>query len=116
MVHGFVLDYMHLVLLGVMKRLFKMWFKKNERSRHYIGDVGRGRVNRRLKSIRKLLPCEFKRKSFTLDHISFWKAQEFRIFLLYTGNNIVYYHFLKRLSTWINYVYKLNTRPFLLKR
>lgn len=101
MVHGFVLDYMHLVLLGVMKRLLKMWFKKSERSRHYIGDVGRGRVNRRLKAIRKLLPCEFERKSYTLDHVSFWKAQEFRTFLLYTGNNIVYWSFLNRLSTLI---------------
>ncbi|KAB0803122.1 hypothetical protein PPYR_00092 [Photinus pyralis] len=94
------LDYMHLVCLGVMKRLLQFWVK--------------GKLNIRLKpnkleeasskliSMRAYITLEFARQPRSLNEIDRWKATEFRQFLLYTGpivmNNILsvktYRHFM----------------------
>lgn len=86
MVFSFPLDYMHLVLLGVMKRLLKIWTQDLVRSPHRINDTQKERINKTLLSIRKHLPSEFERRSRSLKDVGTWKAVEYRTFLLYTGD------------------------------
>lgn len=109
MVYGFPLDYMHLVLLGVMRKLLFIWARGLARSPLVFNERGRRKINRRLRKIRKYLPNEFERRSISLDHVKTWKAQEFRTFLLYTG-----------IFFLVSYLFKykydfLNLGPFLLK-
>ncbi len=85
MVYGFPLDYMHLVLLGVMRKLLYIWGRGLVRSPFVFNERGKRKINRRLRKIRKSLPNEFERRSISLAHLKTWKAQEFRTFLLYTG-------------------------------
>uniref|UniRef100_A0A1Y1MKV3 DUF4218 domain-containing protein n=1 Tax=Photinus pyralis TaxID=7054 RepID=A0A1Y1MKV3_PHOPY len=81
MVSRVPLDYMHLVCLGVMKRLLQFWIK--------------GRINLRLKEVdlisatfvnmKRSITKEFVRVPRSLLEIDHWKATEFRQFLLYSG-------------------------------
>lgn len=98
----FVMDIMHLLFLGVMKRLLSFWTTGS----NFNVKLGRNQINeisRRMNYIRLQLPCEFQRKPRPLKYLSFWKATEFRFFLLYCGpvvlKNIfksvnIYNHFL----------------------
>ncbi len=85
MVFGFPLDYLHLVLLGVMKKLLKIWILSLKRSPHRISDTQQARIDRMLRRIRNSLPSEMDRRSRSIAEIRTWKAVEFRTFLLYTG-------------------------------
>ncbi|CAI6370637.1 unnamed protein product [Macrosiphum euphorbiae] len=80
----FSMDYMHLICLGVMKKLINLWLSK-------------GPVNSRIpswkcktltKSLLQLKTCitrDFCRKPRPIQDVCRWKATEFRQFLLYTG-------------------------------
>ena len=92
MVSGFVLDYMHLVCLGVMKKLLLMWVKGPLQVR--IGPLSRQQISSSLVSMKRFIPREFARRPRSLKDIKFWKATEFRQFLLYTGPVVM----LKRVS------------------
>ncbi|KAF0682496.1 Uncharacterized protein FWK35_00038597, partial [Aphis craccivora] len=95
------LDYMHLVCLGVVKKLFKLWtadrlsVRLQVRKLCLISD-------RLLKHVSIFLPLEFQRKPRSLMVYKQWKATEFRQFLLYSGPVVlkdivskdVYNHFL----------------------
>lgn len=85
MVFDFPLDYLHLVLLGVMRKLLKIWAMGLATSPYVINADGKRRINRKLMKIRKYLTAEFERRSVSLSHLGTWKGQEFRTFLLYTG-------------------------------
>lgn len=76
------LDYMHMVLVGVVKRLLVMWTTS---SLYKMKKLQREIVSDRLISFRDHFPCEFQRKSESLEFLSAWKATQFRSFLLYTG-------------------------------
>jgi len=95
-------DYMHLVLLGTMKKLIALWIRPggplSVRMRSKIvEDVSTILIE----NIRPVVPSEFQRKPSALNHFSQWKAVDFRMFLLYTGvgvlknkvQPIVYNHF-----------------------
>jgi hypothetical protein len=77
---GFPTDYMHCVLEGVMKRLLEVWVKG-----HTLGCY----IGRRLKEIdpqllRQCPPHDFTRAPRSIkNHRRYWKASEFRTFLLY---------------------------------
>ncbi|KAJ8967275.1 hypothetical protein NQ314_002970 [Rhamnusium bicolor] len=81
MVSQVVIDYMHLVCLGVTKKILKK--------------LVHGRMNQRLtnlnecsvkfESLKKDIPLEFARKPRELSTVDKWKATEYRQFLLYTG-------------------------------
>jgi len=90
MVFGFPLDYLHLVLLGVMRKLLKIWVMGLASSSFSINARGKLKINRRLARIKRVLSSEFERKSVSLNHLGTWKGQEFRTFLLYTGRYIFY--------------------------
>lgn len=74
-------EYMHLICLGVTKKLLKLWC------------MGKGplpprlaaRISKKLVKLGKCLPVEFNRKQRGFKEIDRWKATEFRTCLLYTG-------------------------------
>lgn len=99
MISQIPLDYMHLVCLGVMKRLLQLWLRGNKNIRLSANDVNA--VSQHLLEIKTYIPSEFARKPRHLRDVDRWKATEFRQFLLYTGivvmepvlSSICYSHF-----------------------
>ena len=83
MVSGFVLDYMHLVCLGTVRRLISLWIQGPLKCR--LGSSTITAISSHLKSIRQYMPQDFSRKPRSLSEFKQWKATEFRQFLLYTG-------------------------------
>lgn len=95
------LDYMHLMCLGVVKKLFKLWttdrlsVRLQNRNLCLIS-------NRFLKHVSVFVPLEFQRKLRSLMVYKQWKATEFRQLHLYNGPVVlkdvvsidVYNHFL----------------------
>ncbi|XP_043467520.1 uncharacterized protein LOC122501822 [Leptopilina heterotoma] len=94
------LDYMHLILLGVMKRLITLWIKGPTTVKISTNQVNS--ISKKLLTLRHSCPVEFARRPRGLFDCVHWKATEFRTFLLYTGpivlKNIlksdVYAHFI----------------------
>lgn len=109
MIDAFPLDYMHLVCLGVMRKLMTYW-RSHPVTVHNI----RRNLSTRLRStqfqaicnnlciLTSQVPCEFSRKPRSLMEADRWKATEWRQFLLYTGPvvlkgiipDVIYNHFL----------------------
>lgn len=77
------LDYMHLVCLGVMKRMLLFWVrgKKNVRFNESVIE----NINATISKFRSTLTVEFARLPRSILEVEYWKATEFRIFLLYIG-------------------------------
>ena len=100
MVKSFPLDYMHLLCLGVMKRLILVWMRGKKPSR--LSHTCVSEVSERLVNLRHSIPDCFARKPRSLEDIDRWKATELRQFLLYTGqlvlkgilNDDLYDHFM----------------------
>ena len=110
MVRDFPLDYMHLVLLGVVRKLMCMWFpaskKKVKRSKffflHLIAGPGLAKSNRRALLCSKFTPKEFQRRPRSFADINYFKATEFRNIVCYLfpfifhkvfANDVTYKHF-----------------------
>ena len=83
MVSHFSLDYMHLVCLGVVKRILHFLIKGPKRCR--LSHAQKTRISEKMVSFRENVPSEFARKPRSLQYIERWKATEFRQFILYTG-------------------------------
>ena len=82
-IKDFPLDYMHLVCLGVVKRLLQ-FFKDGPRlCRLSHGQLSR--ISQRLQTYRGKMPSEFARQPRGLDQLSRFKATEFRSFIAYYG-------------------------------
>ena len=79
----FPIDYMHLVLLGVTKRLL-MSLKEGPKICK-ISNRQLERISQALESYKSKVPSEFARQPRGIDELKRWKATEFRQFLLYTG-------------------------------
>lgn len=81
-IEGFNLDYMHLICLGVFRRIILLWIEsKNHGEPYYIPKPRQRIFSQRLLSMR---PCSFVgRKPQSLDDIAFFKASEFRSLLIY---------------------------------
>ena len=85
---------MHLVCLGVMKRLIlQCWLKDPLECR-----IGRNVKNQISIALRPYMPREFSRNTISLDEVNMWKTTEFRTFLLYTGPVILKSCFVGRLK------------------
>lgn len=84
MITMFVLDFMHLGFLGIMKKLLSLWLNNTIRKCKFSSSQ-REKVNYMLYQLKKQIPCEFQRKTETLNEISLWKATQFSFFLLYAG-------------------------------
>lgn len=99
MVNVFVLDVMHLVFLGVIKKIVvDYWLGTSvkavrEKMLH---------LSLRLVNLSNQVPCDFQRTTRSLAEVNRWKATEFRFFLLYCGPfvlknllpELLYKHFL----------------------
>lgn len=83
LVSKFVLDPMHLVYLGVMRKLLNLWLKGPLNVR--IGSHKKNLISKNLVNVAKFMPAEFNRKPRSLDELDRFKANESRSFLLYTG-------------------------------
>ncbi|GAA6097846.1 uncharacterized protein LOC113076649 isoform X1 [Tachysurus ichikawai] len=85
MVTCFPHDYMHLVCLGVMRRLLDLWISTTGSLHCRISSIQDSMVSYRLIALRNYIPCEFARRPRALADRCRWKATELRQFLLYTG-------------------------------
>ncbi|XP_031348209.1 uncharacterized protein LOC116174433 isoform X1 [Photinus pyralis] len=83
MVSQIPIDYMHLVCLGIMKRLLQFWVKGKMNVR-LKGDA-LDYASNKLIGMKSCITTEFARKPRGLHEIDRWKATELRQFLLYTG-------------------------------
>lgn len=88
MVSGFPHDYMHLVCLGVMRRLLDLWICGPLRIRLPAQKVKT--LSENLVSLQNHTPCEFARKPRSVAERNRWKATELRQFLLYTGAVVLF--------------------------
>ena len=79
----FVLDFMHLCLLGVMKKLIEWWMTGELTVR--LGPRMKQELSKRMEDLRQHVPTEFQRKTRSILHWAKWKATEFRFCLLYCG-------------------------------
>lgn len=79
-INGFAIDYMHSVLLGIVRKLMSLWFdQRNYREKYYIRKHIE-EVNKRIQQIH--LPTEIQRRPRSLNERSNWKANELRSWLL----------------------------------
>ena len=88
MVSRFVLDYMHLVCLGVVRKIVFLWVSgplKTRLSSNIVGNVSEALI-----SLAPRLSKNFSRKPRSLTEVKMWKATEFRQFLLYTGPIVLF--------------------------
>ena len=84
MVDDFVLDYLHLCLLGVMRKLFFFWMK-GPSLRTRLSRLQKFQISERLESMAAFIPSCFSRRCRSLASLAYWKGSEYRTFLLYTG-------------------------------
>ena len=84
MVSSFPHDYMHLLCLGVVRRLLDSWIAPGpllcRLSSHQMQ-----LISNELVGLRSFIPMDFARKPRQLSERLRWKATELRQFLLYTG-------------------------------
>ena len=99
-IQSFSLDYMHLVCLGVVKRLL-LFLPEGPRICK-LSSTHISQMSDKLVSLNGTFPSEFVRQPRSLSDLKRWKATEFRQFLLYSGivvlKNVLtkscYHHFL----------------------
>jgi hypothetical protein len=80
-------DYMHLVCLGVVRKLFTCYFMtmKGYRFRCKLSSTMLSELNNFIVAHSKFTPREFQRRPSSLSNLVHFKATEFRCFLLYVG-------------------------------
>lgn len=83
LVSGVPLDYMHLICLGVTRKIIQLWLGGPVGVRLPSKSVLE--VNEKLIQLAPFVPQEFQRKPRSLSHVGQWKASELRQFLLYSG-------------------------------
>lgn len=101
LVSQFVLDPMHLIYQGIMRRLLLLYWIEGKRP-YKISKLSISKISNLLLLVKKHTPVDFHRKIRPLNDVKRWKALEFRFFLLYCGplvlKNILeeeyYQHFL----------------------
>lgn len=94
MVTQFPLDAMHLIDLGIVKKILVFLLKELPKS-------AENQISNQLTQFGKCLPKEFGRKPRPLSEIVYWKATQFRFFILYAVHTLKpfisdekYYHLL----------------------
>ncbi|RZF37146.1 hypothetical protein LSTR_LSTR015336 [Laodelphax striatellus] len=77
------LDYMHLVCLGVVRKMMYMWIGGSFKTKLSSRQINL--ISERLQNIQEWMAKDFVRKPRSLSFLRQWKATEFRQFLLYSG-------------------------------
>lgn len=83
LVSSFSLDYMHLVCLGVVRRMVNFWKRGPKKCK--LGTRCLDTISDDLVNLRPFIPNDFARKPRSLKELDRFKATEFRTLLLYTG-------------------------------
>lgn len=83
MVTQFPSDYLHLLCLGVPKKLLLFWTSGPLRTR--LPFFKQQEISHGLHNCKIAQPIEFQRRCRGIDELCYWKGSEFRTFLLYTG-------------------------------
>lgn len=74
---------MHNICLGVVRKLLNTWIAGSLKFRLQHQKVKM--ISERLLNLRNMVPVEFNRKPRSLNKLNYWKATEYRMFLLYLG-------------------------------
>ncbi|EZA62077.1 hypothetical protein X777_06193 [Ooceraea biroi] len=75
---------MHLICLGVMRKLLYLWLGGELRYR--LQHTAVNEISTRLiMQLKPSIPMEFARKPRQVECLKLWKATEYRLILLYTG-------------------------------
>jgi len=106
LVQSFSLDYMHLVCLGVVRKLILLWLHKEPLYvRLYVRYVvilnnylKLPKTSTSLSSINSYIPCDFVRKAREIYEVGRWKATELQLFLIYIGPIVLHVAMLILLS------------------
>nr|XP_042902110.1 uncharacterized protein LOC107449218 [Parasteatoda tepidariorum] len=85
MVSSFPHDPMHLVYLGMMRKLLYSWKGKGSSHLGKLRARDRIRLDDMITSSKSLWPSDFAREPRSLNELDYWKATELRQFLLYLG-------------------------------
>ncbi|XP_030754939.1 uncharacterized protein LOC115881541 isoform X1 [Sitophilus oryzae] len=83
LIKSFPIDYMHNICLGIVKKLLNTWIGGPLKVRLPSQKVKI--ISERLLDLKTHIPVEFNRKPRSLDELQYWKATEFRMFLIYLG-------------------------------
>jgi len=87
MINNVPIDYMHALLLGTCKRLLTHnqygWIFGKPPHKLRVQNVYK--ISQQLSRLRKYIPCEFARKTRSIEECKRFKATELRLFLLYSG-------------------------------
>lgn len=83
MISAFPLDYMHLICLGAVKKLVRLWIRGPKPVRQQSTVLSK--VSDIMFDFNQYIPSDFNRKHRPLTQVDRWKATECRTFLLYTG-------------------------------
>lgn len=100
LISGIPLDYMHMLCLGVARKLIGFWIKSSSCFR--VTPHFRKIMSERSLSLANTVPSEFSRKPRSMFEVDHWKATELRFFLMYSGpiilrdciSNAYYQHFM----------------------
>lgn len=82
------LHYMHLVCLGAVRKLSILWLRGEKDCR--IGCAARDAISLANVEIEPYVCSEFNRRPRSLSKLDRWKANEFRMIVLYTGPIILH--------------------------
>nr|CAH8845402.1 unnamed protein product [Trichobilharzia regenti] len=85
MVKCFPLDPMHLVYLGVVRKLVSLWQDLAKKNEMHVDRLMLGNIDGKILDCAGMTPRDFPRKCRGLTEVSRWKATECRLFLLYLG-------------------------------
>lgn len=75
---------MHLVCLGVVRKLILLWLHKGPIHTRLPGLTVK-KLSASLLAVKSFIPSDFVRKTRDIQEIGRWKATELRLFLLYVG-------------------------------
>lgn len=84
MVQDVPFEYMHLICIGIVKKLIRTWID-GKRKRYRLRNSEKEKLSSEILRVKSCMPLEFNRKGRSVAEFERWKATELRNFLLYTG-------------------------------
>ncbi len=88
MVQDVPFEYMHLVCIGIVKKLIRTWID-GKRKRYRLRNSEKEKLTSEILRVKSCMPIEFNRKGRPVAEFERWKATELRNFLLYTGPGVL---------------------------